>query len=129
MSIRLRMAAAVRPNKITVSDRELAAVRMQRTRVPPRLEPHDQTTSLKIDEPLVRELGMNRVNVDVPAAKSRALHHSEKPVTVCFEIIPRLPDLEHLHVVLAIGGVGYPTFRVARSRRLEVLDHVLVVLA
>ena len=52
----------------------------------------------------------DRVSVD-----AGTLQDSEQPVTVCVEILRQLQDLEHVHLVPAVGSSEGTAFRIGSA--------------
>lgn len=70
---------------------------------------------------------MKRMDVDRAAIDTGSLQDAEQLVTVRFEVLLGVPDLEHLHLVIAVGGVESAPIGVACALGLEVPDHAVVV--
>jgi hypothetical protein len=72
-------------------------------------------------------VGVERVHVDPLDIDAVSLKHGEQLVAMGVEVLLRAPDLEHVHVVIAIGGVVQAAFWLVDALLLEVPDHPLVI--
>ena len=70
---------------------------------------------------------MQRVDVDGARIDAGALDYREEPIAVRVELVRRVPDLEHVDLVLAVGGVKPSPLRLACARGIELCDDAVVV--
>ena len=70
---------------------------------------------------------MKRVDVDGARINAGALDHRAEPIAVRVELVRRVPDLEHVDLVLALGGVKQRPLRLACARGIKLCDDAVVV--
>jgi hypothetical protein len=65
----------------------------------------------------------------VPASRPAPWITAEEPIAVRVEVVWRLPDLEHVDLVPAIGGVKQSPLGLACARGIELCDDAVVILS